>query len=50
MSSDDVHAGVTVLAHGGGAPEVAMIGLPVLIFGAFFYLEKRARAREKGDE
>ena len=34
------------LAHGGGAPEAAMIGLPVLLFGVFFLLERRARSRE----
>lgn len=39
-----------VLAHAGGAPEAAMIGLPVVLFGVFFYLEKRARAQEKDDE
>jgi hypothetical protein len=39
-----------VLAHGGGAPEAAMIGLPLLLFGVFIYLEKRARARDKDDQ
>ncbi len=34
------------LAHGGGAPEAAMIGLPVLLFVVFFVLERRARRRE----
>ena len=36
----------TVLAHGGGAPEAAMIGLPVLLFVVFGLLERRARRRE----
>lgn len=35
------------LAHGGGAPEAAMIGLPVLLFVVFFLLERRARRREE---
>ena len=35
-----------LLAHGGGAPEAAMIGLPLLLFGVFLYLERRARQRE----
>ena len=39
-----------VLAHGGGAPEAAMIGVPVLLFGVFFLLEKRARARDKDSQ
>jgi hypothetical protein len=43
-------AAAAVLAHGGGAPEAAMIGVPLLLFGVFFYLEKRARAREKDDQ
>ena len=38
--------GGLVLAHGGGAPEAAMIGLPILLFTAFFLLERRARRRE----
>ena len=37
---------MTPLAHGGGAPEAAMIGLPVLLFVVFFLLERRARRRE----
>jgi hypothetical protein len=41
---------VTPLAHGGGAPEAAMIGLPVLLFGVFFLLERRARRREQEPE
>ena len=36
-----------LLAHGGGAPEAAMIALPLLLFGAFLYLERRARRRER---
>jgi hypothetical protein len=34
---------VTPLAHLGGAPEAAMIGLPLVLFAVFFYLERRAR-------
>ena len=37
---------MTPLAHGGGAPEAAMIGLPVLLFVVFFLLERRARRRD----
>lgn len=36
----------TVLAHGGGAPEAAMIGLPLLLFVVFIALERRARRRD----
>ena len=55
MSNDPLLAArgvrdAAVLAHAGGAPEAAMIGLPVVLFGVFFYLEKRARSREKDDE
>ena len=39
---------MTVLAHGGGVPEAAMIGLPVLLFALFYTLERRARRRERG--
>lgn len=39
-----------VLAHGGGAPEAAMIGLPVLVVVAFVVLERRARRRERDEE
>ena len=35
-----------ILAHGGGAPEAAMVGLPVLVLVAFAVLERRARRRE----
>lgn len=38
-----------VLAHGGGVPEAAMIGLPVLVLVVFAVLERRARRRERGD-
>ena len=38
---------VTLLAHGGGVPEAAMIGLPLLLFAVFFGLERRARRRER---
>ncbi len=37
---------MTVLAHGGGAPEAATIGLPIVLFAVFFALERRARRRE----
>ena len=36
---------MTGLAHGGGAPEAAMIGLPLLLFVVFLALERRARRR-----
>ena len=35
-----------VVAHGGGVPEAAMIGLPLLLFGVFILLERRARRRD----
>lgn len=35
-----------VLGHGGGAPEAAMIGLPLVLFVVFIWLERRARRRE----
>ena len=41
---------VGVLAHGGGAPEAAMIGLPVLVLAVFVVLERRARRREAEQE
>ena len=37
---------MTPLAHGGGAPEAAMIGLPLLLFAVFMLMERRARRRE----
>lgn len=40
-------ASVVVLAHGGGAPEAALIGAPVLVVGIFVWLERRARRRER---
>lgn len=40
------HLPATVLAHGGGAPEAAVVGLPVLVLVAFVVLERRARRRE----
>ena len=36
-----------LLAHGGGAPEAAMIGLPLLVLVVFAVLERRARRRER---
>jgi hypothetical protein len=39
-------SGDLVVAHGGGAPEAAMIGLPILLFAVFFLMERRARRRE----
>ena len=39
-------SGVVLLAHGGGAPEAAMVGLPVLVLVVFAVLERRARRRE----
>jgi membrane protein implicated in regulation of membrane protease activity len=39
-----------VLAHGGGAPEAAMVGLPVLVLAVFVVLERRARRREAEQE
>ena len=41
---------MTPLAHGGGAPEAAMIGLPLLLFAVFFVLERRARRQERPPE
>ena len=41
---------MTPLAHGGGAPEAAMIGLPLLLFAVFFALERRARRQEQPPE
>ena len=39
-----------VLGHGGGAPEAAMVGLPVLVLVVFAVLERRARRREADQE
>ena len=36
----------SLLAHGGGAPEAAMVGVPLLLFVTFVLLERRARRRE----
>ncbi len=41
---------VVVLAHGGGAPEAAMVGLPLLVLVVFAVLERRARRREAEQE
>ena len=40
-------APLSVLAHGGGAPEAAMVGLPVLVLVLFAVLERRARRKER---
>ncbi len=42
--------GGVVLAHGGGAPEAAMVGLPLAILVVFAVLERRARRREREQE
>lgn len=39
-----------VVAHAGGAPEAAVIGLPLLIFAGFMVAERRARMREQAQE
>lgn len=36
-----------VLAHYGGVPETLTIVVPLLIFGGFLLLEKRARRKER---
>jgi hypothetical protein len=41
---------VTVLAHAGGVDEAVMIVLPLLLFGVFLLLERRARRREREAE
>jgi predicted esterase len=41
---------VVVLAHGGGAAEAAMMGLPLLVLVGFAVLERRARRREAEQE
>ncbi len=42
-----VPAAAELLAHGGGAPEAAMIGLPLAVLVVFAVLERRARRRER---
>ena len=42
--------GAGVLARGGGVPEAAMVGLPVLVLAVFVVLERRARRREAEQE
>lgn len=39
-------ASAVVLAHGGGAPEAAMVGIPLLLLLVFGLLERRARRCE----
>lgn len=41
---------MTPLAHGGGAPEAAMIGAPLLLLAVFVVLERKARRREREAE
>lgn len=36
-----------LLAHGGGAPEAAMVAAPLLLLAGFVVLERRARSRER---
>ena len=36
-----------VLAHGGGVPEAAMVGVPLVVLVVFAVLERRARRREQ---
>ena len=43
-------AQLVVLAHAGGVPEVAAIGLPVLALVVFAVFERRARRREREEE
>ena len=38
---------MSVLAHGGGAPEAALIGFPLVVVLVFVLLERRARRREQ---
>lgn len=39
-----------VLAHGGGLPEAATIGVPVAVLVVFVVLERRARRRERSED
>ena len=39
-----------VLAHGGGLPEAATLGVPVLVLVLLAVLERRARRREHTDD
>ena len=39
-----------VLAHGGGLPDAATVGLPLLVLVVFVVLERRARKREREQE
>jgi hypothetical protein len=39
-----------VVAHGGGLPEAATIGVPVLALVVFVVLERRARRRERAND
>ena len=41
---------VVVLAHGGGADEAVLVGLPLLVLVVFAVLERRARRREAASE
>lgn len=42
--------GDLILAHGGGLPEAAMLGAPVLALVVFVLLERRARRRKRDGE
>ncbi len=39
-----------LVAHGGGAPEALTVVLPILIFAAYLYVERRNRRRDAGAE
>ena len=39
-----------VLAHGGGLPEAAAVGVTGVVLVVFVLLERRARRRERGED
>ena len=45
-----VDAPLVVLAHAGGVPEAAAIGVPLLALVVFALIERRARRREREQE